>query len=67
MQKRALHTTRIRENKKKGAREGKTGRRDFKERRWCVVCLFVDNMQYPMLFMSAGNLAPSVTKSSRKA
>lgn len=34
-----------------------------------VVCcyLFVDNAQDPMLFMSAGNLAPNVTKSSKKA
>lgn len=30
-------------------------------------CLFVDNAQDPVLFMSARNLAPSVTKSSRKA
>lgn len=30
-------------------------------------CLFVDNAQDPKLFTSAGNLAPSVTKSSRKA
>lgn len=32
-----------------------------------VCCLFVDNAQDSMLFMSARNLATSVTKSSRKA
>lgn len=32
-----------------------------------VCCLFVGNAHGPMLFTSAGNLAPSVTKSSRKA
>ena len=33
----------------------------------CPICLFVDNAQDCRLFLSAGNLAPSVSKSSRKA
>lgn len=39
----------------------------LQRRKAVCCCLFVDNAQDPMLFTSAGNLAPSVTKSSRKA
>ena len=39
----------------------------LQSRKVVCCCLFVDNAQGPMLFMSAGNLAPSVIKSSRKA
>lgn len=52
-------------SKKKVAKQGKNGKRLQSE--IVVCCLFVHNAQDPKLFMSAGNLAPSVTKSSRKA